>query len=271
MDWSRAKTIFIFTFLILNVFLLFRLIQLETENKNAFIQETSMEERLLADDIEVPELPQEPKKEYYVEATAKTFHRNDMEDLSGQEITIVSENVLESNLSIPFQLNDDWKQTDVDLFVFNHIYQGNQYTFWDYDPEKRQIIYYQNFKNKTFYKNKNAAIILQLDQNGNIDSYSQTMLDNIKEIKEQDIFSAKQALLILYNKQYIQSGSKITDVALGYYTLVPAISSQLLVPTWRFEINGEKNLFVNAVEGSIFQETGEANERMQERDPNAIP
>ncbi|WAA09558.1 two-component system regulatory protein YycI [Fervidibacillus albus] len=125
--------------------------------------------------------------------------------------------------------------------------------------------------NKTFYKNKNGEIIIQLDEEGNIDSYTQTMLENIQEIKEQDIFSAKQALLILYNKQYIQSGSEITDVNLGYYTLVPALSSQLLVPTWRFEINGEENLFVNAVEGSVFQGTEEDNERLEVRDPNVVP
>ncbi|WAA09557.1 two-component system regulatory protein YycI [Fervidibacillus albus] len=129
MDWSSAKTMFIFTFLILNVFLLYQLIQLENENKNAFIQETSMEERMLADDIQVPELPEDPKKEYYVEATAKKFNRIDTENLSSQEITIISENILQSNLSTPFQLKDDWKQTDVDMFVFNHIYQGSQYTF----------------------------------------------------------------------------------------------------------------------------------------------
>ena len=57
MDWSRAKTIFIITFLLLDIFLIQQLISQRNENTFDTIEETTIDERLEAQNIQVIDLP----------------------------------------------------------------------------------------------------------------------------------------------------------------------------------------------------------------------
>ncbi|MCU9613459.1 two-component system regulatory protein YycI [Caldibacillus lycopersici] len=257
MDWSRAKTIFIITFLILDIFLITQVVKQKDENTFDLMKETSIDEQLKADEITFPELPVDPTKENYVEANIKSFSNKELSSLPSQEITISNETYIQSVLSKPFVLKKDFTVKDVDQFVQTYIYNGNQYAYWNFDVEKQTITYYQTYEDKTFYQNASGKVVLYLNDKDEITSYTQTMLVDIQEIKEEEIITAYEALVILYNRHLFQPGSEITDVDLGYYTLVPDMTSQLLAPTWRFSINGQDDLFVNAVEGHVFQVSNE--------------
>ena len=80
------------------------------------------------------------------------------------------------------------------------------------------------------------------------------MLEDITEIKNQAILSALDAVLILYKNRLLERNDEVIDVELGYYTLVPLKSSQILAPTWRISIAGKDDFFINAVEGHIINE-----------------
>ena len=60
MDWSKIKTIFIITFLILDVYLLFQFMKIRDANKYEVITEASFEEKLKADEIKYVDLPKDP-------------------------------------------------------------------------------------------------------------------------------------------------------------------------------------------------------------------
>ena len=71
MDWSRAKTIFIITFLLLDIFLIQQLISQRNENTFDTIEEITIDERLEAQNIQVNDLPTEPTSAPYLEAEVK--------------------------------------------------------------------------------------------------------------------------------------------------------------------------------------------------------
>ena len=121
------------------------------------------------------------------------------------------------------------------------------------------ITYYQLYNGRMLYNNSSAQLKITLNEDNEIIGYSQTILENIKDIKEQDIITAYEALSILYTKGLLQSDSTVSTVELGYYMLVPGQSSsaQLLAPTWCFMIDGKVEYFVNAIEGHVFNEERE--------------
>lgn len=73
MDWSKIKTIFIITFLILDVYLLFQFMKMRDANKYEVITPTSIEDKLKADEITYVDLPKAPIKTQYLSAKPKTF------------------------------------------------------------------------------------------------------------------------------------------------------------------------------------------------------
>lgn len=259
MDWSRAKTVFIITFLILDIFLTYQYINQRTENNFDLIQETPIDQQLKADNIKVKtEMPAKPTQASYVEADARTFKKEDIATFTGQSIELLNNNLLiKSQLTTPYSLGKDWKTADINLFMKDYVYNGDQYKFYQYDKDKNIITYYQMYKNQVFYKNASGQVQLTLNDKGEIVSYTQTMLDHIEEISSQEIITAHEAMTILYNKGLLTSGSQITKVKLGYYTLVPIKSSQLLAPTWCFTIDNKEDYFVNAVEGHVLNEEQE--------------
>ena len=259
MDWSRAKNVFIMIFLILDIFLISQFIIQKSENTYDLIQDTPIDQQLKADKIQIKtELPLKPTKASYVEADAMVFQANEISSLSGQSIEILNDNILiKSQLTSPYPLKKDWKVADVDQFLKNYVYYGDQYKYYQYDKDKNMITYYQLHKNQMFYKNASGQVQLVLNDKNEIVSYSQTMLDDIKEISKQEIITAHEAMTILYNKGLLDVGSNITNIKLGYYTLVPIKSSQLLAPTWCFTIDDKRDYFVNAVEGHVLNEEEE--------------
>ena len=256
MDWSKAKTIFIITFFVLDIFLVYHLINQRKENTFDLIQETSIEQQMEADGIKMPNLPTEPKKDFYVKAEAKKFKKDELSELPNQKVVYYNDGIFHSVLVEPYPLKADWKVADINQFVNIYTYEGSQYRFWKYDKKNNTIIYYQLYKNKLFYNNSYAKIEIQLNEENEIISYKQAMMENMEEMKEQEIITAYDALLILYNKRLLKSDEHI-EVNLGYYNLIPDQSTQLLAPTWHFTIGGDTDYFVNAIEGHVFTEERE--------------
>jgi len=151
MDWSRAKTIFIITFLILNIFLGVQLVMQKNQNKFDLIKETSIEERLKADEITFPELPQEPTEGTYVEAEEKMFREDELAFLRGQDIDLSGGTTVLSTLKDPYPLKKDWQEKDTNEFVLNYVYKGDEYVFGEFREDENQIIYYQTYNNFPFF------------------------------------------------------------------------------------------------------------------------
>jgi regulatory protein YycI of two-component signal transduction system YycFG len=255
MDWSRIKTIFILTFLALDIYLLYEFFKLLDSNKYEFITETSFEEMLEADHITYVELPKVLKKDSYIIAKPKTFKNEELEKIKGVNFTIIDGTVLQGELEEPVKLGKNFQLAEVQAFVKSKILYGDKYQYFNQSEEGHIFTFYQQFEGKTFYKNMSGKLTLYINDDNEIFSFTQTMLEDIKRMSdtEEEVLPPIKAIETLYDNGLLQPNSRITKVELGYFTLVQLTSSQVLTPTWRFVVNDGENLFVNAFEGQIIQ------------------
>jgi regulatory protein YycI of two-component signal transduction system YycFG len=260
MDWSKIKTIFILTFLILDVFLFYQFMKIRDANKYEFITEVNLEDQLKADEIKYVELPKTPVTDQYISAKPKIFTMDDIAKLKGQTAVLKNGTTVEATFDKPFQLDSKFDASNVTSFLKENVLDGDHYKFFSKNDKKDTITFYQQFEDKVFYKNISGMITLNFNKNNQIYSYEQTYLEGMDKItKKEDILPPLKAIETLYQKGMLKPKSKITNIELGYSTLVQLAASQVSAPTWRIVVNDKDNLFVNAIEGQVIDFNSDQN------------
>ena len=83
--------------------------------------------------------------------------------------------------------------------------------------------------------------------------------------KKKDILSPIDVINTLYSRDYLKKDSTVTDIVLGYSTLITLTKTQVFAPTWRVHVElkeGEiEDHFINAIEGKIVEFQRRANGR----------
>jgi regulatory protein YycI of two-component signal transduction system YycFG len=255
MDWSKIKTIFILTFLILDVYLLFQFMKTRDANQYEVITEASFVEKLEAEEIRYKELPKAPIEDQYLSAKPKMFTKDDLTKLKGQTALLKEPSTaLMVKLDKPIVLKPKFEAAELTPFIKDNVLYGGQYKFWKKDDKKNTIIYFQHFENMTLYENLSGMLTFQIDDQNQIISYEQTYLEDIAKMTEKkEILPPLKALETLHQKGVLMPKSKITKVELGYSTLIQLAASQALAPTWRFVVDDKESLYVNALEGQIIE------------------
>jgi len=260
LDWSKIKNIFIISFLILDLYLIYELFKVVESNEYNVKAETesSVEMRLKADEIEYISLPKNYVEDYYLKAKPKTFTTEDTQKtiLSNQAVTINNGTEIESFLKEPIKVTEKFAVTDLSSFIKENVLYGDQYQFWKKSNDGSSIVYTQQYKEKNLFENHNAMLTFYINEQNEIYSYTQTYLEEIQELSNAEkIIQPIKAIETLYMKGELPSKSKITAVELGYYTLVPlSDTTQVLNPAWCFVVEGKGRLYVSAFEGDIVQE-----------------
>ncbi|KON85955.1 hypothetical protein AF332_03445 [Sporosarcina globispora] len=264
MDWSKIKTIFILTFLVLDIYLMYEFFKLKEASEMEPIANASQEKQLKNAEIKFEaELPKSKPKDHYLKAKPVEFDIGDLEGLKdskleGQEITITDGTTLNSILDDPIKISDKFSPSELTAFIKNRVLYGDQYRFWEKPKDSNKITYYQQFEDKMFYMNLNGELTFFLNDENEIVSYKQTLLGDIESMEESEkVIQPVKAVETLYKNGSLLPKSKITNVELGYFTFVHLSSSQVLTPAWRFVINDEEDLFVDAFQGKIIQLTNE--------------
>lgn len=257
MDWNKTKTIFIAVFLVLNLFLAVMFYNKYGATRFEVIKETSIEEKLKSDRIEYEKMPVNAEELSIITAKPKIFSENDFLFLTKQKIRIKSNGTeVVSELDKPYE-TDGATYEKIVSFVKNNVLQGDRYSYWKRNRDEKTVIFYQQFDNKKLFKNKSGHLTVELDNDNNIISYTQTMLSDIDENGEEEaILTAFQAIDTLYKNGLIQPDSEIANAELGYYTFVQLTEAQVLSPTWYFQLkkaNKTEEIYVNAFDGSIYQ------------------
>ncbi|NRD77391.1 two-component system regulatory protein YycI [Bacillus sp. BRMEA1] len=256
MDWSKIKTIFIVTFLILDVYLLFQFLTIRDANKYEIATEAPFEEKLKADGIKYVDLPKAQIKAQYLSAKPKVFTKNDVAKLKGQVAAISGDSAttLQVSLEKPLQLSSKFDPVDLSGFLKDDVLYGDKYQFWEKDDKARTITYFQQFEDSPLYQNINGMITFYYNPRNQLVSYQQTYMEGFEKLTaKEEILPPLKAIETLHQKGVLKPKSNITKIELGYSTLVQLAASQVLTPTWRFVINDKESLFVNAFEGQIIQ------------------
>ncbi|WP_079505997.1 two-component system regulatory protein YycI [Mesobacillus jeotgali] len=260
MDWSRIKTIFILTFLVLDVYLVYQFINTRDAAQYEIPKEATLEEKLKNDDITYGELPEMKKKEQYLSVRTKVFTTEEMAKVKGQSISLGDGTSIEAKLEKPVKLTSKFQPAELTAFMKANIFAGEQYKFWSKNDEDGTITYYQEYDSKTFYYNSNAKLTFFFNKDNEVTSYKQTYLEIIDELADaEELLPPLRAVDTLYKKGLLKPKSEITDFELGYSTLVNLTSSHVVTPTWRIEVDGKESLFVHAFEGRVLSLSDEEN------------
>jgi regulatory protein YycI of two-component signal transduction system YycFG len=266
MDWSKIKTIFILTFLILDVYLLFQFMKIRDANKYEVITEASFEEKLKADEIEYDiALPKDPIQAQYLSAKPKVFTKEDVKELEQQTVVLKGiGTTLFSTLDKPLRLSSKFEPAELSAFLKDHVLFGDDYQFGEESKKNKTITYFQQTGNFPLYQNINGMITFKIDEDNQIVSYEQTFLEEMEKLTaKEEILRPLKAIETLHQKGMLKSKSRITKIELGYSTLIQLAASQVLAPTWRFEVDGKESLFVNAFEGQIIQFNSDENSKVE--------
>ncbi|WP_249727489.1 two-component system regulatory protein YycI, partial [Bacillus paralicheniformis] len=96
------KTIFIVTFFVFDLFLIFQFIQKQDSNQLELIAESKIDQELNANKITIGNIPKEPKKESFIRAENKAFKEDDIQSLKNPTAHIQNMYKIESKLIEPF-------------------------------------------------------------------------------------------------------------------------------------------------------------------------
>jgi len=259
LDWSKIKTIFIISFLILDIYLMYEFFKIQDSNQVEVQTETeaNLEKGMKDDGIEYVALPKGYSEDYYLKGKPKVFTIENIQRtiFANQTINIISGTVLESLLDEPLEIKDNFGSTELNNYIKSHVLYGDQYRFWEKNTEGTTITYYQQFNGKTFFENLNGKLTFYLNEKSEVVSYQQTYLEGIEELsKSEKIIQPIKALETLYTNDVLPPNSNITKVELGYYTLVPlSDTTQVLNAAWRFVVDDKENFYVSAFEGKIVE------------------
>jgi regulatory protein YycI of two-component signal transduction system YycFG len=256
MDWSNTKTIFIITFLILDIFLAYQFAEKRNRSELDMITEAGIEEQLQTEEITYKELPKEPKEGTYISGKTKLFSINDIKNFKNQEFNLDNPAILKSVLKNPIRILEKGNSSKLDQFLKENIISGDSYKLWKIDEDAGNIILFQQYQDKIFYNNTSnlsGLLLINLNDNQEVTSYQQTMLVNFEEYDKKEILPALKALENLYKNDHLMSGSDVTNIELGYYPLEQLSESQILAPTWRIEVDSKVDYYVNAFEGQILE------------------
>ncbi|THE10821.1 transcriptional regulator [Bacillus timonensis] len=257
MDWSKTKSVFIITFLILNIFLGYQLVQKRDNSQLDAIAERTIDEKLADEEITYEALPKEPKELSYISGKVQIFSVDDVKKLKNQEVNIETAGVLRGKLSDPIKISLT-DQVKIHQFVKDHLLDGEKYIVWSVNEETGTIVLVQQHNNYKIFDpslNISGVIYLYVNDEHEVVSYEQTLISDFEEHKLEELISPIKTLENLYDNYHIKSGSHVSKVEIGYYPLVPNSESQLLAPTWHVVIDEEIEIYVNAIEGQILNKT----------------
>lgn len=271
MDWNKTKTIFIIVFSILNVFLYSLYLnryneQLEVEA----LGETSIEERLHADNIRIESPPEETIKESYVSGKTRVYSAEEMKPLDNQTFEIIDRSQLVSTFKEPVALGNLEDPASLTSFVRTHILDGTAYELFEIDEESNKAIFFQTINDRQIFFNQNAKLIVYWNDENQVVRYEQTALEELEDDFEQaeNLLPDERVVEVLYKRNLLQPNSTITSITLGYSTLVQLTETQVFAPTWRVRVvlldGTEEDYYINAVEGKIIEFNKEPGEIKKE-------
>lgn len=255
MDWSRTKTIFIVTFMLLNIFLGYQLSEKHSQLDELTLPE--LESRIEEQEIEIMI---DDVEEEFMGAPITAYQRSFQEvlieqSLEAQTPQFVNETTIYSVLDSPYRLPNVNLQASIDAFLQQYVFRGEEYELAVHDEELGIIGIYQTFDGKKIdeYERDNFHITLELNEEGDIIAYTQRYMNITEQGEEQELLTPIRAIEVLLNDtgEGIGAGSEVTSAELGYYNLMEVEANfQIFAPVWRVVIDEETH-YVNAMTGEV--------------------
>lgn len=258
MQWRQIKTLFILSFLILDIYLLIQFLDKQDQENVGILEqdEIAIEHRLEDENITIPDLPDEESNEPFISVRQKVFTDDEIKLLnrfSNQEKALVN-NFIVSIFDKPIKIPNNETEEGIEAIVKSSVIFPEQYSFWDWNQELNVLIFFQEKIGRPVFFNQNGVILVFLNDENEIEFYTQTVLgDADKREDEKELITPIKAIEALYDANELRAGDDVTNVEIGFHTRVPLENGvQVFVPAWKVTVNEENNYFVNAIEGWVF-------------------
>lgn len=257
MQWGHIKTLFILSFLFLNIYLIWALIDRQQDVGYLDNQELPIEDQLAAEEIKYDSIEVDVSQSAYISAIQKELTDEDLqelEDAQGQESEVINNNLIFAEFETPVRLSQNISVEELEMLIQMNFLHGEEYYFWDYNEELNVLLFFQEKEERVVYYNENGLLLIFLNDDRQATHYAQTILGE-SEVQG-DLVQLNQPTQVIYqlfNANYLNRGDEITDMEIGYYSRIAADGIQVFAPTWKVTVNDERSHFVNAIEGIIYK------------------
>lgn len=235
MDWSKAKTIFIVTFLLLNILLGYQIYLKQGDYINNLEWSTSnmdelsdlLQQQRISLNIDIPK--EQPQMHFL---QVKSILDSDTQQLSRETDATLDRTIIEGEISELVYNFEDYVYSLVET------------------KEPDQFMYYQTLDDFPFFGAKLKVEVL--DQG--IINYNQSYYEVISEGLDREVISSNSALRTILDQQLIPSGAIIEDITLGYQGQSNQSSFLVLTPVWRITYqltDKQEELYINALSGGL--------------------
>lgn len=262
MHWNQIKTLLILSFFILDIYLFAQFLEKKEQADIGVLehQSSTVEEQLTSESITFGDLPEKEYEETFISVEQHHFKESDLkkdQPKTSQDSFILNGSVIASNLEKPKKVNDKSSEKVTEAF-HDFAYYPEEYEYWNWNETYNVLIFFQTKLDRPVYYNQNGIVLAFLNDKNEITSYVQTMLGEAESLADKrELIKPLTAIEKIYDEGGLYPGDEIQEVNIGFHTRVPFESGvQVFAPTWKVDVNGETDFFVNAIEGFIFS-TGE--------------
>lgn len=257
MQWSHIKTLFILSFLVLNVYLLFQFIdrQQDMDIPELEMSDMSLDENLDEQDIDISaDIDFETPELSYISSSPKEFASSEISDLNDIDDLKVEKsldnNLLMAEFSSPLEIPEGSTAEMLSNLISSYVPNGSEFSFGTWNHDLNIIVYFQNKEGHPIYLNQHAMLIFYVNDENEITHYTQTMVGKANPQGKTTLNTPKIAISSLLSNRYLNAEEKVTDVDYGYYSRIEeeGEGTQVFAPTYKITINDERDYFVNAAE-----------------------
>lgn len=238
MDWGRAKTILILSFLLLNMVLGFQLWTASKSKQTELAADTSgvieeLNRVLQSKNIRLTE--ELPKDVPELKAFTVKF---DESIKLGEHLKLKTPTTMTSILA---------KGAGKKVQTLSEIPHFDQYQFDSVTSKNGVFTFNQMYGELPMFDVR----VELYEENGEITSYRQAYVEveSGVEQKEQKLISAQMAVRSLV-ENYLSEGSMITEVRLGYHGQLYNSQTQYIFPYWRVTVDGDI-YYLQALNGAV--------------------
>lgn len=238
MNWKYAKTLFIFVFIIINIML--AIMYVNKINKSHINEaDDNNEVDFRQEEISIPkELPDvRGLQVQLVTGRSKDFtnYAKSKEDIKATDDGKAAEGTIDPAISVS---ND--QVTSLKMFMKKNIYKGEDYQLFSTDNDEE--VFEQTFKGLPIMNNDKAMVKFKVDDEDKVSSYRQTAMNELSASKgenndEEKVISARNAIEALYFNRYLKRNDAVTNIRLGYYSVVRETNVQVFQANWEIKVN----------------------------------
>lgn len=239
MDWGRAKSVLIISFLMLNVLLGYQLWVDIREQLNANVNTAE----LPADKVQLMSQKRITLSANLPESTPK------LSDLS-YLLKVDSRKLAEPEvLEKPVDSALVFSKTELDRAMEGQIPDIESYAIDLLSSREGVFVFHRMVEGRPMFNMKLELYISNLKVTG----YKQDLVDDIKLGEAQQVIPAAKVVASLI-ETYLEEGSDITDIQLGYHGQIFDSEEQVTAPSWRVMLEDGKVFYVHAISGEVATE-----------------